>query len=406
MGVGFFVIIWVARYLGPEQFGIYNYAIAFVALFSAIATLGLENIVVRNIVEDPESANEILGTAFILKIIGGVLALCLTIGIIFIVRPEDNLTRWMVGIIAFGMLFQAFDAIDFWFQSQVLSKYTVYAKNTSFLIASILKMGLILLHAPLIAFAWIVLAEFAMGAIGMVIVYRINGLYMLDFKVGFRQTRELLKDSWPLIFSGVFVLVNMQIDKVMIGEISGDIEVGIYSAASRLSELWYFIPVVVGASVAPVLVREKSRIDSVYHIQLQKTYSFMTMIALFCTIPITFFSKSIIYIIFGTDYSAASHILSVHIWSAIFVFHVSIRSKALIIEGLQNFIAVYAFFTMTSNVIFNLFLIPNHGGIGAAYASLLSWMLSVLFMPCFSRKTIKSVQMFFKSFNLFFLKAS
>ncbi|MCR4321033.1 MAG: oligosaccharide flippase family protein, partial [Candidatus Brocadiaceae bacterium] len=124
MGVGLFVGVWVARYLGPEQFGLYSYALAFVSLFGAFATLGLDGIVVRDIVRDPACKYETLGTAFVLKLIGGSLTFLLVIIAISLLRPHDRLTHWLVGITAVGMIFQAFDTIDFWFQSQVKSKYT------------------------------------------------------------------------------------------------------------------------------------------------------------------------------------------------------------------------------------------------------------------------------------------
>lgn len=154
MGVGLVVGVWVARYLGPEQFGLYNYAIAFVSLFSAFATLGLDNIVVRDLVRDPTCRDEILGTTFALKLIGGIFTLLLTVGIISLLRPNETLTHWLVGIIAVGMIFQAFDAIDFWFQSQTQSKFTVYARSTGFLLITIVKLILIWMQAPLIAFAY------------------------------------------------------------------------------------------------------------------------------------------------------------------------------------------------------------------------------------------------------------
>lgn len=404
MGVGLFVSVWVARYLGPAKFGIYNYAIAFVTLFSVFSTLGLDGIVVRDIVRDPSSANETLGSAFVLKLIGGVLTLAFTVGIVSTMRPDDELTHWLVGIIAAGTVFQAFDVIDFWFQSQIKSKYTVYAKNTAFLLASIGKIGLILMAAHLIVFAWIGFAEVAMGALGLVIVYKINGLYIGNFTVTFRRVKDLLMHSWPLIFSSTFVLVNMQIDKIMIREISGDREIGYYAAASRLSELWYFVPVVLGASVVPVLIREKYRGDFFYNSQLQKIYNLMTMIALPLALLVTIFSKNIIEIIYGPGYSDASLMLSIHIWTALFVFHVSIRSQSFIIEGLQNLIALYALFTMASNVVLNLLLIPDYGGAGSAYASLFSWMISVILLPLFSQRTVKSVKMFFKTFNILSFK--
>jgi O-antigen/teichoic acid export membrane protein len=80
MGVGLFVGVWVTRYLGPEQFGLFNFATAFTALFGAVATLGLQGIVVRDIVNDPSCKEETLGTAALLHLIGGTLAYGLIIG--------------------------------------------------------------------------------------------------------------------------------------------------------------------------------------------------------------------------------------------------------------------------------------------------------------------------------------
>lgn len=119
LGGGLVVGVWLARYLGPEQYGLYNYAIAFVSLFSSFATLGLDGIVVRDLVRHPDQRSETLGTTFGLKLLGGCLILGLSLGAVNLYRPQDTLSHWLVGITAVGALFQAFDTIDFWFQSQV-----------------------------------------------------------------------------------------------------------------------------------------------------------------------------------------------------------------------------------------------------------------------------------------------
>ena len=150
LGVGFFVSIWIARYLGPSQYGIYNYALAFVGLFSAIAALGLDNVVIRNIVHNPSSKSEILGTSFILKLMGAAVDFSITVSI-NLLRPEDPLMRWVVIVIAFSTVFQAFDTIDFWFQSQVQAKYTVYAKSCAFVPTAIVKVVLLEINAPLLS---------------------------------------------------------------------------------------------------------------------------------------------------------------------------------------------------------------------------------------------------------------
>lgn len=397
MAVGFLVGVWIARYLGPAQFGLLNYAVAFVAMFSALATLGLEGIVVRDLVHDPARKEDILGTAFLLKAAGGLFTLLVTIMVILLLRPDDRLTHWLVGITAIGTIFQAFDTIDFWFQSKVRSKYTVYAKNCAYLVISGVKVMLIIAGAPLIAFAWAGLAETMIGSAGLVVAYRVTGQSPLSWNVDFSLAKKLLKDSWPLIFSGTFVLVNMLIDKIMLGNLSSNAEVGLYSAATRLSELWYFIPMVIGASVMPSLVKERAENELSYQAKLQQTYNLMSGCSLALALPLTFLSPALIALLYGPGYAASASMLSIHIWTGLFVFHVSIRTRSLMIEGLQTFIAVISFFTMLFNIIFNYALIPAYGGIGASSASLLSWMLCALVVPFFSRSTSGSVRMFLKS---------
>ena len=155
MGIGLLIGIWVARYLGPAQFGLLSFALAFVALFSPMASLGLDDIVVRNLVRDPTTRDETLGTAFVLKLLGGAVSFVAAVAVIFVLRPADDLSHGLVAIIGAGAVFQAFNAIEFWFNSQVQAKYVVIARNAAFLVCAVIKVMLILVAAPLVAFAWI-----------------------------------------------------------------------------------------------------------------------------------------------------------------------------------------------------------------------------------------------------------
>lgn len=399
MGVGLFVSIWVARYLGPEQFGTLNYAIAFVVLFTAFSTLGLDGIVVRGIVHDPDSANEVLGSTFVLKLIGGVVALALTVTIISMIRPEDNLTRWLVGIIAAGMIFQAFDAIDFWFQSQVLSKFTVIAKSTAFVLANIGKVILILTGASLIAFAWIALAEIVMGAMGLIIVYRTRGYALLKWRVRLGRAKSLLKDSWPLIFSVIFVMIYMKIDQIMLGEMVGNEAVGIYSAAVRLSEAWYFIPTAIAASVFPAIIEAKKISEKLYNSHLQKLYNLMTWMAVSIALPVTFFAGYIIQILYGEKYAGAGTVLAIHIWAGVFVFLSVASGRYLLTENYTRLFFFRNSIGAAVNILLNFALIPKYGINGAAIATFVSYSL-VVFSMAFVRETRHQSMMILKSLLL------
>ncbi|RQW83385.1 MAG: flippase [Geobacter sp.] len=373
MGMGLLVGVWVARYLGPDRFGLLSFAGAFAALFTAIASLGLDGIVVRNLVRRPDERNEILGTALLLKLTGGSLSITLAMIAVQLIRPADTLAHWLVGIAIAGTIFQAIDPIDFWFQSQVRSKYTVYAKNGAFLLAAILKVVLILVKAPLMAFAMAGLAEIAMGSVGLLLAYRATGGFITIWRARLPLARELLQDSWPLILSGVVIMIYMRIDQVMIGQISGNQEVGVYSAAVRLAEVWYFIPTAIVSSVFPGIVEARAIGDEPFYGQLQKLYNFMAFLAYAVALPVTFVAGPVVNILFGSAYEKAGPMLAVLIWAGMFTNLGVARSSFLTAMNWTRLHFLTVSLGCVLNVVLNLLLIPRYGGMGAVIASFVAY---------------------------------
>jgi len=373
MGVGLLIGIWIARYLGPEQFGLFSYALAFVALFAPLATLGLDDIVVRNLVRDPASREETLGTAFLLKLIGGALSFIAAVGVIFVLRPADHLSHWLVGIVAAGAGFQAFNAIEFWFNSQVQAKYPVLARNAAFLICALAKIVLIVGRAPLVTFAWVATLEIMVGAVGLVIAYQSRGHRLRDWRKNLSMAKSLMKDSWPLLFSCLVIVIYLRIDQVMLGEMVGSEAVGVYSVAVRLAEVWFFIPTAVYWSVLPSLVEAKSGSDALFYERLQKFYNLMALTAYTIAIPMMFLSEWLVLTLFGAPYAGAGLILTVLIWANLFTYLEIARSAFF---NVMNWNRLY-FVTLTLgallNIALNLLLIPRYGGLGAAIASCLAY---------------------------------
>jgi PST family polysaccharide transporter len=373
MGVGLIVTAWVARYLGPQQFGLFNYATAFVSLFGVLATLGLDQIVVRDMVREPSCKNETLGTAFVLKLSGGILTILVTTGTIFLLRPDDQLTHWLVVITAAGTIFDAFNTIDFWFQLQVKSKYTVIAKNTAFILITLLRIALLQMQAPLIAFAWALLAENALGALGLAIAYKVQGQSLLAWRPSLLRAKTLLKESWPLLLSGLAIMVYLRIDQIMLGQLADDKAVGIYSAATKISELWYYIPIAIVTSVTPSIVEAKKVSETLYYNKLQKLFNLMAVIAYMIAIPMTFLSKYIVVMIFGQNYVASGGVLSIHIWAALFVFFGWSKGIWIVAEGLTMFSLVATTSGAVMNILLNFLLLPIYRETGAAIATVISY---------------------------------
>lgn len=393
MSVGLLVGVWVARYLGPEQFGLYSYAIAFMALFGTFMTLGLEGIVVRDLVREPTAKPEILGTTFVIRALGGCLSFAVALGAITLIRPDDTLIRWLVAILGLGMIFRVFDVIDFWFQSQVQAGQTVAAKSAALILGLVAKLVLIFTKAPLIAFIAVTAVELGAGGIGLVIAYRANGQSLVACRISFKRAQKLLSQSWPLILSGVAASINLKVDQVMLGDMVSDAEVGVYAAAARLSEVWYFIPTAIAASTFPALIRSKNLGAILYHKRLQQLYDFLACAALFVAIPTTFIATPLLTLLYGAAYHKAGLILSIHIWAGVFVFMRAALSKWLITEDLFIFSLVTHSAGALINVLLNLVLIPAYGGVGAAISTVVSYATSSYFALFIHPKTLRTAYM-------------
>lgn len=386
MGVGLVVIVWLARYLGSEQFGLVSYATAFVALFATFSTLGIPAIVVRDLVTEPACAAETLGTAFVLRLIGAGVTFSLAVGAIFLLG-SDTLTRNAVAIIAASSFFQAFDTIDYWFQSQVQSKYTVVAKNFAFLSLALVKVVLLFAKAPLLAFVIATLGESLLGAIGLVILYHNNGGRLKAWRVRLTRVKQLLANGWQLMLSGMMIMLYMRIDQIMLGQMTSKHEVGIYSAAVKLSELWYFIPTAIVSSVFPAIISAKKIDAEVYRKRMQQLLNAMVLLGYLVAIPMTFLSNQVVSLVFGSQFVEAGPSLMVLSWAGLFVAIGVARETWLVTEGLMKFSLMNTALGAAINIALNFVLIPRYGATGAAFATVVSYAASAFASGFLSRRT-------------------
>ena len=401
MIVGLFVGIWVARYLGPEQFGLFSYAQSFVALFSIIATLGLNSIVVRELVKNNIDKNILIGTSFIMMFFASLFVIFLLFIATFF-TSNDFYTNSLIFILASATIFQSFNVIDFYFQSNVLSKYIVYSNIIGLLTSSIIKIILILTDAPLIDFVWLVLFDSIILSIGFIYFYKTKKEELKNWKFDKKIALFLLKDSYPLIIAGVINSIYMKVDQVMIKEMLGVIEVGYYSAAVKLSEAWFAIGVVICNSLFPAIVNAKKISVEFYYQRIYKLFLFLVIIAYFLSIFVYFLSDYIILFLYGKEFIESSSVLSIHIFSAIFVYLGVSSGRWLIIEN-KTLLNLYRnIFGVIVNIIFNIIFIPEFGIIGAAYASLTAYISAFYLIDIFQKDTRKIF--FLKTKSLLLIK--
>jgi PST family polysaccharide transporter len=384
MAGGVFVNVWIARYLGPEQFGLLSYAIALVAIFAIVATLGFNKIIVRELVQQQQQKNVIIGTAFLLRITTS----CLIVGVAYLVSSLFDIgnpkTPLLVVIIAIGIIFQSFDCIELFFQSQVKSKYAVLVKSSSFLLTTGIKIILILVNASVEAFAVVALVEVMLSAIGLAFIYQTlgNSLRLWRFKVS--VALNLLTESWPEILAGFSVLLCMRMDQIMLGQMLGTNAVGIYTAASRLSDVWYFLPMAIVNSALPAIVAAKKSDETLYYRRLQQLLSGLVLLSYLIALSTTFLAHFLILLLYGNEFELATKVLIIHIWTTIAVSLGTASGSWIIAEKKVKLNFYRALLGAVLNVVLNWILIRQYGEVGAALATLLSLIIAFYLFDLFS----------------------
>jgi O-antigen/teichoic acid export membrane protein len=409
--LGLVTFVFMARHLGPSDFGIFNYALAFLALFSSIATVGLNGPVVRDIVKEPNEVNLIMGTSLVLQLIGGLVAFCLLLATILIVRPFDSISFWVVSIIGIACLFKFSEVSKYWFEARVQSKYVVIVEAAVFFVFTCIKLALIYSGLSLIYFAWVSVVEALALALLVLIIYQFKTDNLFKLRFSFVWAKKLLQESWPLILSGLTVILYMRIDQIMIAQMMSDESVGIYSAAVRISEAWYFIPLAIVSSVFPSIIRFKGEGQEKYDVQLQKLFSLMVLISILVAIPMSLISNWLILAMYGQEFGEAGYVLALHVWAGIFVSLGVSSGKWYLNENLTRLMFYRTLCGAVINITMNYFLIPFYGIIGATYATLISYIFVAFLFDIFNPKTRKIFWMkvdsfFFKGLkpNQFFLK--
>lgn len=377
LALGLLVGAWVARYLGPAQYGELAYVLAYLAFFQAVATLGLDGIVVRDIAQNKEHANTILGTAFALRLGVGVICWLVAIGSMAWLNGIQDHSVLITALAGGSLVFQAADTIDLWFQSQSQSRRTVLAKLIAYLISSGVKVALILNSAPLWAFAAVMALDGLTGAIGLVVAYKRFPCTQRWSRAA-NTTRQLLSESWPFILSGISIMVYMRIDQIMIKEMLGAKELGIYAAVLPLATLWQFIPMMLNASLAPFVAQKKAESEIAYWQALQKIFKAYALLGWLVCIPTVALANLAVGILYGTQYQQGAMVLSIYVFTNLFI-NMGVAQGLWLLNERRAIISLgKAIVGAVVAIVGNWLFIPRFGIAGVAVVAVLAQLASAV----------------------------
>lgn len=371
----------IARYFGTEKYGIFNYILSITSLFSGIASIGIYHIATKDLTQRPEDEGKILGTSFTIRLIAAILLIIAAETTVCIMTNNDS-TSMVIGILlSLMMLFSCSEVIDYYATANLKVKYLAVSKCISYIIFAVLKILIVVLKLDIRYYTATYLIEGIIYAIFLSISYKLihkNIGKTCKWSFDKDYAKKLLSNCWYFALSSIMVTIYMRIDQVMLGKMIEDkSQVGIYSAAVRIAEMWAFVPNSIISSFKPVIMKYKGENNNKEYVKnLQRLYDISSLVSILFAIGITIFARLIIVILYGKAFLEASKILYILIWGIWFGILGNVHYVWLICENKGKYSLFYSATGSISNIIFNAILIPKYGMYGAAIATLISQFIA------------------------------
>lgn len=376
MSISLIVGIWIVRYFGPEYFGKFNYVTAWLTLMAAMIPLGTESIIVANLVQDSDSKDTILSSTFVLYFFTGLLFTILSIVFVILSKPYDLEIFSLVWILSIPYFLRCLTVPRYFYESNLSIKRIVVIENTYLIIFTFIKIYFLFFSYPFIYFIWCFSLEGILISITVFIFYNFKKLSIKFKYFSWIRTKSIISSSFPLFLSSLAIILYMKVDQIMIGNMLGDKDLGFYSVAVRLSELWYFVPMAISSSFYPHLIGLYETYKERYWFELQRLHVILFAIAFFVAICVQIIADWAISFLYGDKFIESAYVLKLHVWSGIFVFLGVAGGNHFVIGNIQKYSFYKSLVGLISNVILNFLMIPVYGIIGAALATLFSQMIA------------------------------
>lgn len=398
MLISLIVGLLTARYLGPSNYGLVNYAAAYVAFFSAFCTLGINSLLVKEFIDSPEDEGKIIGTVLLLKAIASFLSCLMIICIVCIVDKGEQTTIIVVALSSIGMIFHIFDTFNYWFQAKLQSKVTAMTTLIAYIVTSGYKILLMINDKDVTFFAFATSIDYICIGILLLIMYR--KYQGKNLKISLAYGKKILGKSKYFILPGLMVAIYGQTDKLMLKHLISDAEIGFYSTAVSICNIWCFLLNAIIDSAYPSIMQANNVNQRLFIKRNKQLYAIVFYLAMIVALGFTIFSKEIIVIMYGEAYLPAVRPLRIIVWYTAFSYLGVARNAWIVCKERQKYLIYIYIASAALNVILNIFLIPSYGSVGAAVASLVAQISTTMIVPFFVKDLRENVKMMIEAIGL------
>lgn len=370
-----------ARYLGPDNYGLINYATAYVTLFTPLCTLGINSVLVKALVDEPDSQGNTIGTTILMRAISSAVSMLLIVGLVWFLDKDSPAAIYVTAICSVSLLFHVFDTINYWFQAQYRSKIPSIITLIGYIATSAYRIILLIQKASVYWFALASTVDYIVIAMLLLIMYRRCGGQRLSASV--ERGRALLGKSHHFILSGMMVVIYGQTDKLMLKYFLDESEVGYYSAAATICAMWTFVLTAIIDSVYPTIMRLHAVDMAAYERKNRQLYCIVFYCSMFVSLCLTLLGKVAIGLLYGAAYLPAIVPLQIITWYTAFSYLGVARNAWIVCEGKQKYLKYIYAIAAGMNVCLNVLLIPLCGAAGAAAASLITQIMTSIGLSYF-----------------------
>lgn len=378
MLLAFFVGLLTARYLGPNNFGLINYATTYTSFFASFCTLGINSVIVKNFVDHSDEEGETIGSAIILRTVSSVLSVVMMLCITLIADKGETTTHLVVFLCGIGVIFQVMDTLNYWFQSRLESKYSAIATVISYTVVSIYKVWLLITGKSVEWFAVSTSIDYMVVAIVLLFVYwKHSGP---KFKFSVKKGKEIFFSSYHYILSGIMISIYGSTDKFMLKQLLNEAEVGFYSTAVSLCNTWVFLLSAIIDSLYPVILQSFDN-EKLFERKNKQLYAVVFYLSVGVSCVLMLLAPVIVKVLYGAAYAPAAAPLRIITWYTAFSYLGVARNAWIVSYKKQRYLKYLYGGAAITNVLMNAIMIPLWGASGAALASLLTQISTILLFP-------------------------